>query len=76
MIASFEKYLKVFTQLRIDRAHGIAPNKPILLLSVLQSVLHGQITENRIYITAELVSLFRSIPSHKKSAPKFGTLFL
>lgn len=54
------KYLHSFKTLRIDRAHGIAPNKPVLLLSVLQAFQNNLITNKRIYITPELVALFKA----------------
>ena len=49
-----------FKKLRIDRSHGIAPHKPILLLSVLQAFQNYLIINQRIYITPELVALFKS----------------
>lgn len=55
-----QKYLKAFKGLRIDRAHGIAPHKPILLISVLQTFQNGIADNQRIYITPELVALFKS----------------
>ena len=57
---SLQKYLSGFRKLRIDRAHGIAPHKPVLLLSVLQAFQSNLITSNRIYITPELVALFKA----------------
>lgn len=57
---NLEKYLIAFKKLRVDRAHGIAPHKPILLLSILHSFFEKQITVNRIYITPELVALFKT----------------
>lgn len=36
-----QKYLKAFKKLRLDRAHGIAPHKPVLLISVLQTFQNG-----------------------------------
>ena len=55
-----QKYLISFKRLRIDRAHGIAPHKPILLISVLQAFQNKLITNQRIYITPELVALFKT----------------
>ena len=55
-----KKYLIAFQKLRIDRSHGIAPHKPILLLSVMQGFQNRLITMPRIYITPELVALFQS----------------
>lgn len=55
-----KKYLRAFKKLRIDRSHGVAPHKPILLISVLQTYLNGINSSQRISITPELVALFRS----------------
>lgn len=55
-----QKYLKAFKKLRIDRAHGVAPHKPVLLISVLQTFQNGISNNQRIYITPELVALFKS----------------
>lgn len=55
-----QKYIQAFKNLHIDRAHGIAPHKPILLLSVLQAFQNNQILDHRIYITPELVALFKT----------------
>ncbi|MBK8685402.1 MAG: HNH endonuclease [Bacteroidetes bacterium] len=58
---SLAKYLKAFQRLRVDRTHGErAPHKPILLLSVLQLSKEGRLITNRIDLSAELVTMFRS----------------
>jgi len=44
--------------LRLNRANGRAPHKPILLLAVLKAMDEGLITENRITPSAELINLF------------------
>jgi putative restriction endonuclease len=44
--------------LRLHRANGRAPHKPILLLAVLRAFDEGLIIENRIEPTAELINLF------------------
>ena len=44
--------------LRLNRANGRAPHKPILLLAVLRAFDEGLIVENRIEPTAELINLF------------------
>lgn len=59
MIDSINKYIEAFRKLRLDRSHGIAPHKPILLISILQLFASKFIKENRIYLTPELVALFR-----------------
>lgn len=58
MQAALPSYIKVFTKLR--RANGIAPHKPILLLSVLQLVAQGGIAHGQVFITPELIALFRT----------------
>ncbi len=60
MIPALDKYLRIFKKLKIDRAHGNAPHKPILLISVLQTFQNGINNNQRIYITPELVALFKS----------------
>ena len=57
---SLKKYINAFQKLRIDRSHGIAPHKPVLLLSVFQAFQNSLIRNNRIYITPELVALFKT----------------
>jgi putative restriction endonuclease len=57
---SLSKYLIIFKKLRVDRSHGTAPHKPILLLSVLQLYHANLISDQRVYITPELVALFKS----------------
>lgn len=54
------KYLTKFKKLRLDRSHGIAPHKPILLISILQAYQSGLISNQKIYLTADLVALFKS----------------
>jgi putative restriction endonuclease len=53
-------YMLAFRKLRIDRSHGVAPHKPVLLLSVLQAYQNCLINSERIYITPELVGLFKT----------------
>lgn len=60
MNTSLSKYLNRFKKLKIDRAHGIAPHKPILLISVLQYFQSNPTSSAKIYITPELVALFKS----------------
>lgn len=61
MRASLTKYLKTFKKLRIDRSHhgGPAPHKPILLLSVCQAFEQKLFASTRIYLSPELVALFK-----------------
>lgn len=56
-----QKYLRLFGKIRRDKTHGDpAPHKPILLISVLQAVRSGLIKDARIFMTPELVALFKS----------------
>jgi putative restriction endonuclease len=55
-----KKYLLLFKKIRIDRSHGIAPHKPLLLLSVLQLYHSKLILDRRVFITPELVALFKA----------------
>ena len=49
-----------FSWLRVARLKGaLAPHKPILLLSVIEGINAGEIRENKIYITPELVATFK-----------------
>lgn len=57
---SLAKYLKAFKKLRINRSHGAAPHKPILLISILQAFQNNLINTQRIFITPELVGLFKT----------------
>jgi putative restriction endonuclease len=58
---SLEKFINKFQKLRIDKAHGIAPHKPILLLAIIRNFEENKIQENKIFITPELVATFKDI---------------
>lgn len=59
----FEKYLKSFSNLRTDKNRNRypaitdhrAPHKPFLLLSIMDLIAQGQITENFIDPSYELI---------------------
>ena len=55
------KYSNQFKKLRraYVKGMGMAPHKPILLLSIIQLIAKGVITSNRIFITAELMLSFK-----------------
>lgn len=55
-----KKYILLFKKIRIDRSHGLAPHKPILLLSVLQLYHNKLLKDQRVFITPELVAFFKS----------------
>lgn len=51
-------YSKKFQKIRVDRAHGVAPHKPILLLSVIEHIQKKQIQENKIFLQPQLIQTF------------------
>ena len=51
-------YSKKFAKLRVDRVRGIAPHKPILLLSAIALIQQGIIRQNRIFLSPELIATF------------------
>jgi putative restriction endonuclease len=57
-IEALSYYAKKFQRLRVDRAHGVAPHKPILLLSVIELFERNKLSENRIYISPTLIATF------------------
>jgi putative restriction endonuclease len=71
-----EKYIRKFSDLRIDRSKGAtAPHKPILLLSIITEIEKGNITENKIYITPELVARFKDYWHQLVNNPIFSPNF-
>jgi putative restriction endonuclease len=59
-IKDLKYYCSLFENLRRDNKNGGAPHKPILLISVIQSFQQGLFTTNEIFITPEIVGLFKS----------------
>ena len=63
-----EQYLQMFANLRTDKGRGRypastyrrAPHKPFLLLSVMDLVAQGRITENLLEPSYELVDTFNT----------------
>jgi putative restriction endonuclease len=68
-----DTYLRRFQQLRVARStrHGEAPYKPALLLAVLDGIAAGDIQDNRIAITPELIAAFTAICTDLGSSPHF-----
>ncbi len=60
MNEALNKYVKKFRKLRVDRSHGVAPHKPILLLSIIQAYELSILIDEHIYISTELVALFKN----------------
>jgi putative restriction endonuclease len=57
-------YASKFERIRVDRAHGIAPHKPILLLSVINLIKKEVININEIYLSSELINTFHQYWSY------------
>ena len=55
---TLEKYVQKMKRLRVDRAHGVAPHKPLLLLAVIELIERGQIQENKISLSPDLAETF------------------
>ena len=54
-------YVHCFTHLKRDAKNGGAPHKPVLLLSLIKLFEKGLISDNKIFISPELVSVFKTI---------------
>ena len=64
MSKTLSYYYQRFSKLRVARARGIAPHKPILLLSVIDLVEQGALRQNRIFLSPELIATFLKFWSH------------
>ncbi len=58
MSNNLASYAKKFSNLRVDRSRGIAPHKPILVLSVINLFERDLIRRNQIALSPELVVTF------------------
>lgn len=67
-IEALNYYAKKLQRLRVDRAHGTAPHKPILLLSVMELFERKVIIENRIDLSPRLNQTFLKYWSYLGSA--------
>lgn len=59
-----QQYVKKFAKLKVDRSRGVAPHKPILLLSVLERIEQQDIVSEAIKITPELISSYKKNWAH------------
>ena len=55
---TLQKYIQKMKRLRVDRAHGVAPHKPLLLLAVIELIERCQIQENKISLSPDLAETF------------------
>lgn len=53
-------YCHLFSKIKVNKSNRgeDAPYKPILLLSVIELIVQGRITDNKIYISDELINTF------------------
>lgn len=76
---TLQTYLLKFQRLRQgNTAYGLAPHKPVLLLSVIHQIEKGNIKDNRIYLTADLVTEFIetfNLLVHTANRPQFSLPF-
>lgn len=71
---TLHNYIAAFRKLNRGIVRGTterAPHKVVLLLAVMEEIEAGNISENRIYITDELVARFRDVWSRHVSAVVF-----
>ncbi|WP_113653193.1 HNH endonuclease [Pedobacter namyangjuensis] len=55
-----QKYGKAFSSLkRGGTKYGLAPHKPVLLISLIELIEKGLVTENKISVNADLVGTFK-----------------
>lgn len=55
-----QKYAKAFSRLkRGGTKYGAAPHKPILLLTLIELIEKGIVTDNRVFVDAQLVGTFK-----------------
>lgn len=60
MIKNLSYYIHCFTHLRRAPNNGGAPHKPILLLSLINCIENGIVTDEKVYISPEIVAFFKS----------------
>jgi putative restriction endonuclease len=65
----------ILDYLRLNRANGKAPHKPVLLLAVLKAFDEGLIFENRIEPAPELINLFNGYWTALVKEPNFQRRF-
>lgn len=64
MTKDLNYYAKKFATLRVSRSKGIAPHKPILLLSAIEMIEQGQLNSNQIVLSPELIATFLKLWKH------------
>lgn len=60
MNTSLQKYLTAFTRLKRGvTPYGLAPHKPVLLLSLVELIEKGLVSNNQFEVNADLVATFK-----------------
>lgn len=60
-LEKLEKYINMIDNLHRNKSRGeYAPHKPVLLITIIDAIARGMITNNLIRITPEFTALFRS----------------
>lgn len=70
MTKNLAYYVNKFANLRVSRSSGVAPNKPLLLLSIIELISQGEIRRNQIPLSAELIATFLKLWSHLEPVRK------
>lgn len=70
-------YIHKLTHMRVNtsKKNGISPHKPILILSIISGIENGHIKNNKIFITPELISIFKNIWHDLVLNPKHHSIF-
>lgn len=68
MHKSLDYYCRKFAKLQVSRSKGIAPHKPILLLSAIELISQGYVRRNQIPLSPELIATFLKLWSQLGSA--------
>ncbi len=72
---SLKYYLHKLTHLRRDNKYGGAPHKPIMILSLISNIETGLIKSNKIFITPELVGVFKNLWSNLVKSERHHCIF-
>ena len=72
---SLKYYLHKLTHLRRDNKYGGAPHKPIMILSVISNIEIGLVKSNKIFITPELVGVFKNLWSNLVESERHHCIF-
>ncbi len=59
-MASYNRFVGYFSQLKIDRSHGAAPHKPLLLLTLLERCWRGRLDSPVVILDEELKADFKA----------------